>query len=499
MIASPAVIDAPAATRRLPCTAVAAVLACSSRWPPSCASARSSCGPAAPAAHRRAVLRRERRLDARARRPRPSLRRVPRASFFYLLAPVLALVRAAAASVARRRTCAARARGRAAFGVASVGLAFLLGARLRGPARRPGAPRCSLAVSAGRGADRAHGPARRRAGGVRAARVPRLRRAWGGARRGDCAGGRRSCGARRGGEVHGRAAGALVRRGAPRCARDRAAWPGCWRPAPPSMRRRSRLCSPYTRRSSSAGGARPAPAHAGRATTTTCGRAARSSVVGMALDVRPRAARRRSAPLRRSPLARAPAPCSARRDWRRWLPLWVFPLTVVAVFSTAEVHHDRFLLPALGVLRDPLRRGRAAAWARCAVRRGAVARWPPRPLLARPCATCRGVRAPARATGALRRDRRARLPDRARRRDHAAATLGLDRGRYVVAAVDGIDPARAGCWRSAPTLVLARRRRTTDELPARPRPSSSRIEPSRACPRGPALRRWRRRPGRRAT
>jgi 4-amino-4-deoxy-L-arabinose transferase-like glycosyltransferase len=37
------------------------------------------------------------------------------------------------------------------------------------------------------------------------------------------------------------------------------------------------------------------------------------------------------------------------RDWRRLLPLWVFPLTVVAVFSTAEVHHDRFLLPALGV------------------------------------------------------------------------------------------------------------------------------------------------------
>ena len=40
----------------------------------------------------------------------------------------------------------------------------------------------------------------------------------------------------------------------------------------------------------------------------------------------------------------------ARRDWRRWLPLWLLPLTIVAVFSTAEVHHDRFVVPALGVI-----------------------------------------------------------------------------------------------------------------------------------------------------
>ena len=38
------------------------------------------------------------------------------------------------------------------------------------------------------------------------------------------------------------------------------------------------------------------------------------------------------------------------RDWRRWGPLLFFPAVVLAVFSTTEVHHDRFLVPTLGVL-----------------------------------------------------------------------------------------------------------------------------------------------------
>jgi hypothetical protein len=41
---------------------------------------------------------------------------------------------------------------------------------------------------------------------------------------------------------------------------------------------------------------------------------------------------------------------SVRRDWREWLPLAIFPFVTVAVFSTAELHHDRFLVPALGVI-----------------------------------------------------------------------------------------------------------------------------------------------------
>jgi Dolichyl-phosphate-mannose-protein mannosyltransferase len=40
----------------------------------------------------------------------------------------------------------------------------------------------------------------------------------------------------------------------------------------------------------------------------------------------------------------------ARREWRRWLPVWLFPLTVVVVFSTAEVHHARFVVPVLGAI-----------------------------------------------------------------------------------------------------------------------------------------------------
>ena len=40
----------------------------------------------------------------------------------------------------------------------------------------------------------------------------------------------------------------------------------------------------------------------------------------------------------------------ALREWRKWGPLLLFPVLVVAVFSTADVHHDRFLVPTLGVL-----------------------------------------------------------------------------------------------------------------------------------------------------
>jgi 4-amino-4-deoxy-L-arabinose transferase-like glycosyltransferase len=40
----------------------------------------------------------------------------------------------------------------------------------------------------------------------------------------------------------------------------------------------------------------------------------------------------------------------AARDWRRWLGLLIYPLVVIAVLSTAEIHFDRHLVPALGVL-----------------------------------------------------------------------------------------------------------------------------------------------------
>jgi len=40
----------------------------------------------------------------------------------------------------------------------------------------------------------------------------------------------------------------------------------------------------------------------------------------------------------------------AWRDWRRWLGLLVYPVVVIAVLSTAELHFDRHLVPMLGVL-----------------------------------------------------------------------------------------------------------------------------------------------------
>jgi hypothetical protein len=40
----------------------------------------------------------------------------------------------------------------------------------------------------------------------------------------------------------------------------------------------------------------------------------------------------------------------ARRAWRDWLPLLALPITIVAVFSTATVGWERFLVPTLGVV-----------------------------------------------------------------------------------------------------------------------------------------------------
>jgi len=40
----------------------------------------------------------------------------------------------------------------------------------------------------------------------------------------------------------------------------------------------------------------------------------------------------------------------AAREWRRWLGLLVYPVVVIGVLSTAEIHFDRHLVPMLGVL-----------------------------------------------------------------------------------------------------------------------------------------------------
>lgn len=141
---------------------------------------------------------------------------------------------------------------------------------------------------------------------------------------------------------------------------------------------------------------------------------------------------------------------AGRREWRRFLPLWVFPLTVVAVFSTAEVHHDRFLLPALGVSAILCAEGarRLGRWRVAA----AVAMALP-PLLTA-VRYVRDIHPPGTRDRAL---------DAAMREIPGGGTvvttlpdIGFDRGRYVVLGVDGMDPARARLLASHAALVVAR-------------------------------------------
>jgi hypothetical protein len=151
---------------------------------------------------------------------------------------------------------------------------------------------------------------------------------------------------------------------------------------------------------------------------------------------------------------------------------------VIAVFSTAEVHHDRFLLPALGVCAILCAEGARRLGRFRLVATVAMAL----PPLAAAVRYVRDVHAPGtrdRALGAIA----ARLPDRGT----VVTTLpdiGLDRGRYVVHGVDGIDPARARLLAQRADLVLARPG-SDDEL-LRGATVVERIEPTSAAA-GPAL------------
>lgn len=139
-----------------------------------------------------------------------------------------------------------------------------------------------------------------------------------------------------------------------------------------------------------------------------------------------------------------------RRAWRSFLPLWVFPLTVVAVFSTAEVHHDRFVLAALGVCAVLCAEG-ARGLGRARV--PAALAMAVTPLLAS-VQYVRHLHAPGTRDRAL---------DAVVARLGAGQTLvttlpdlGLDRESYVVLDAEGIDPARARLLARRAALVLAR-------------------------------------------
>jgi len=117
----------------------------------------------------------------------------------------------------------------------------------------------------------------------------------------------------------------------------------------------------------------------------------------------------------------------ALKAWRIWAPFLLLPVTAVAVLATSDVRHDRFLLPALGVVfvlaalgAEHLARGHRAAFAVLAVLATAV------PLVSS-LDYLRGVAA-------------------ASTRDRAldAAEAQVPRGSLVISTVErlGLDPAR---------------------------------------------------------
>ena len=268
---------------------------------------------------------------------------------FYLLLPVVAAV---------DRTTLAREGYLLARGA---------GGRLRRGQRRPRLParadaggprrrarrRAAARGLADRGADRAHGAARRGAGDVRAARVPRVRARGGGPALGPAVG--RGDRRRHGGEVHGR----------PRSCR-RTSCGGCSRRAAPARGlllaggRVAGRCSPSARRTRSS---TSRPSSAGARSQVGYHYVVRprgeQSYWGMAADLRPACWPRAWV----SPGWRSVGAGAVRRAARLAALAAAAPCSrcvAVAVFSTAEVNRDRYVLPAMGVLA--VFAGAAVAW-----------------------------------------------------------------------------------------------------------------------------------------
>ena len=142
-----------------------------------------------------------------------------------------------------------------------------------------------------------------------------------------------------------------------------------------------------------------------------------------------------------------------RREWRRWVPLAVFPVVCVAVFSTAEVNRDRFLLPALGVLA--VFAGAAVAWIAARSRPLGVAV----ALLAAGAPLVQSVRYLAAIGRAGTRDQAldwiaANAPAGARIVT-TLPELGLHRARHEVIAVDAADERAAVAGRAADFFVTS--------------------------------------------
>jgi hypothetical protein len=141
-----------------------------------------------------------------------------------------------------------------------------------------------------------------------------------------------------------------------------------------------------------------------------------------------------------------------RKDWRRWLPVGVFPVLAVAVFSTAEVNRDRYVLSAMGVLTVFAGAAIARVAARSRPLAVAVA------LLAAGGPLVQSVRYLAVIVRPGTRDLAVdwvdgHVPEGARILT-TLPELGLDRRRYEVLTADGFDDRAALLARSVDMVAL---------------------------------------------
>lgn len=133
------------------------------------------------------------------------------------------------------------------------------------------------------------------------------------------------------------------------------------------------------------------------------------------------------------------------REWRRWLPLAILPVVLIGVFSTAEVDHDRFMVPTFGVVALFAGRGVDGIARRSRPGALAVVLLAVAPLLSSSVRYVAEVSLPGTRDVALDWIE-ANLPPGSRVLTTLAADLGVDRSRYEVIRVDRLDQKT---WRQA--------------------------------------------------
>jgi len=141
----------------------------------------------------------------------------------------------------------------------------------------------------------------------------------------------------------------------------------------------------------------------------------------------------------------------AARDWRRWLGLLIYPAVVIGVLSTAEIHFDRHLVPMIGVLSVLAGRAVASVAKRSPLAAvGAVLAAAALPLAAS-IDYVRGVSVPGTRDAVLEWIDK-NLPAGSRIVS-SVSDLGLDRRRYEVVEVPRLDERTRALARHADAII----------------------------------------------